>query len=164
MTMKKRLAILTLTLAAIAAVPLYVHARGGRGDHATHGFGHGGHGFGGPMAFFGHLSKLESELDLTDAQSAQIKAIFEATHEQSKGFHQQLRGGFHRVAATLIANPNDVATAQSLIDQQEAAERAWKANLLSSASKALNVLTPEQRAKLADHLAERSARWETHGR
>ena len=162
--MKKRLAILTLALAAIAAVPLYVHARGGRGDQAGHGFGHGGHGGHGPLAFFGHLSKLKSELDLTDAQSAQIKAIFKATHEQNKEFHQQLRGGFHQVAATLIANPNDVAAAQALIDQHEAAERAWKASLLSSASKALNVLTPEQRAKLADHLAERSARWENRGR
>lgn len=162
--MKKRLAILTLALAAIAAVPLYVHARGGRGDQPGHGFGHGGHGGHGPLAFFGHLSKLKSELDLTDAQSAQIKAIFKATHEQNKEFHQQLRGGFHQVAATLIANPNDVAAAQALIDQHEAAERAWKASLLSSASKALNVLTPEQRAKLADHLAQRSARWENHGR
>jgi protein CpxP len=163
--MKKRLAIITLALAAIAAVPLYVHARGGRGDHAGHGFGQGfGHAGHGPMAFFSHLGKLKAELDLTEAQSAQIRAIAEATHEQNKEFHQQLRGGFHRVAATLIANPNDVAAAQALVDQHEAAERAWKANLLTSASKALNVLTPEQRAKLAGHLAERSARWENRGR
>ena len=60
---------------------------------------------------------------------------------------------------TLVKNPNDLAAAQALIDQQTEAERAMKSNMLNAASKALNVLTTDQRAKLSDliqqHMANR---------
>jgi Spy/CpxP family protein refolding chaperone len=158
---KKRLILITLILAAVAAVPFFVYA--GPGKHArgmrAHG-AHGGHGFG----FFGHLGQLKSELGLSDAQVAQIKTIMKETHEQNAGFRDQLHGTLKDVATTLLTNPNDVAGAQAVLDRQAAAERELKSNLLVAASKALNVLTPEQRTKLALHLAERGQRWENRGR
>ena len=64
-----------------------------------------------------------------------------------------------QIMQTLVKNPNDLAAAQALIDQQTEAERAMKSNMLNAASKALNVLTTDQRAKLSDliqqHMANR---------
>lgn len=157
--MKKKILILTVVLAALAAVPIL---------HAGPGFGHGRHagpGMGGDMgahgfAILGYLGRIREELDLTDAQADQIHAILKETHEQNAQYREQLHGSMKNVAQTLIANPNDVAGAQALLDQQAAAERALKANMLTAASKALNVLTAEQRTKLAEIVAEHAERME----
>jgi Spy/CpxP family protein refolding chaperone len=156
--MKKRSLILIASLVAVVliAAPFVLHAQNRRGGHFG---GPGMHqGFGGAAAFLGHLRQLKEELDLSDAQSDQIHAILRDTHRQNAQYREQMHGGYMSVVQTLIANPNDVAAAQARLDQQTEAERALKANLLASASKALNVLTPEQRTKLGTLLAEHSAR------
>lgn len=162
--MKKRMAILTLVLVAVGAAAFVVHA--GPGNRGGHGFKHGfgGAGMHAGFEFMGHLSKLKSELDLSDAQMDQIKAIVADAHEQNKQYRKQMHGGFMTIAQKLVANPNDVAGAQAMLDQQAAAQRAVQNNLVAAAAKAVNVLTPEQRTKMADHLAEAAARWENRGR
>lgn len=152
--MKKRLILITLILAVVAAVPFVYAGPGGHGLRGMH--GRGGHG----LAFLGHLDHIKSELDLTDAQVDQIKAIVKATREQNGQYREQIHGTLKQVATVLLTNPNDVAGAQAVLDQQAAAEKALKSNLLVAASKALNVLTPEQRTKVALHLAEHGKRWE----
>jgi periplasmic protein CpxP/Spy len=165
--MKKRIILIAVVLiaAALLAVPALVAGPGGAGRHGfggpgRHGYaGHGpggGHGIGGNHAemLLGHLRHLKDELDLTDQQAEQIKAIVGEAHEQNAGQREQLHGGFRSIAEVLLANPNDIAGAQAILDQQAAAERALKTNLLTATSKALNVLTPEQRAKLGARLAE----------
>lgn len=152
--MKTRTIILILVaVIALAAVP-FVYAQG----HHGHGRGDG---FGGGM-LFGHLARAKAALDLSDAQVEQIKTIGTALREQNKPYREQLRGGFTGVAQVLIKNPNDVAGAQALLDQQEQVERTMKSNTLVAASKALNILTPEQRAKVAQFIAARQARHQTH--
>lgn len=142
----------TLIIAAVlVAVAGAVYAGPGR----AHMRGNGPHGFGG---FFGHLHEIAGELDLTQGQKTQIHGIFMEAREENKQYRQQLHGGFISVAKTLIANPDDLSAAQALLDQQDAAERALKANMLRAASKALNVLTPEQRTELARIIAERENR------
>jgi protein CpxP len=155
---KKRLIIITLILAAVAAVPFVYAGPGGHGARGMHGRG-GGHG----LAFLAHLEHVKGELDLTDAQVGQIKDIAKAAHEQNGQYREQIHGTLKQVATVLLTNPNDVAGAQAVLDQQAAAEKQLKSNLLVAASKAMNVLTPEQRTKLALHLAERGNRWENHG-
>jgi Spy/CpxP family protein refolding chaperone len=146
--MKKRLAILGLVLIAAAAA-LYA----GPGRHMR-GAGHGGHGFGAGF-MLGHLHEIADKLDLTDAQKTQIHAIFKETREANEQYHDQMHGGLKDVARVLIDNPNDLAGAQAVLDQQTATERALKSNILRGVSKALNVLTPEQRTELADLIAKR---------
>ncbi len=141
---KSTLTITILALVALVAVPLLY---AGPGRH------HGMAGFG-PLA---HLGRAQQELGLSDQQVAEIKAIFKNFHDQNAEYRDQLRGGFEGVVKTLIKNPNDIAAAQALIDQQAQAERALKTNLLNAASKALNVLTPDQREKLGQMIAERMA-------
>ncbi len=155
--MKRRIAIITLILAAVAAVP-FVYAGPGAG-HFRHGGGEHGGGHG--MAMLGHLMKVGQELDLSDAQKQQIHAIVKETRDQNASYHEQFHGTMKNIAQTLIANPNDVAGAQAILDSQAAAERALKANMLTAVSKALNVLTPEQRTKLSGIVAEHVERMES---
>jgi Spy/CpxP family protein refolding chaperone len=153
--MKKRIAIVgsIVVLAALAAVPL-VYAQG----HG--GFRH--HRGGGEMGFFAgrHLDHVAEELDLSAQQVDQIKAIFAELHEQNAQYREGVHGGMKAVMETLLKNPNDLAAAQAVIDQQAANEKALKSNMLVATSKALNVLTPDQRAELGKMIEERSARFE----
>ena len=134
-------------LLVVLVVP-FAFAQRGRGMHEH-----------GDMMMFGHLQKAKDALGLSDQQMTDIKAIFQQLHDQNAQYRQQVHGGMQQIMQTLVKNPNDLAAAQALIDQQTEAERAMKSNMLNAASKALNVLTTEQRAKLSDliqqHMANR---------
>jgi len=166
--MKKRLILISavIALAALAIVPIVYAGPGGRhmrgqGMGAGQGMG-GGHGFG--MGPFGHLGRLQAKLDLSDQQVDQLKVIFTETRQQNAQYRDQLHGGMRDIAQTLLKDPNDIAGAKALLDQQSQAEQAMKANVLQATSKALNVLTADQRTKLATMLEERADRWEARKR
>jgi len=139
-------AIVALTL---LATPLLFAGPGGRG--------HRGGAFG-PLGMLGHARE---ELNLSDQQVDEIKAIFRQVHEQNAAARQQLRGGMKDITAALLANPNDIAAAQAILDQQTQAERTLKLNVLNATSKALNVLNAEQRAKLGTMIEERMSKRES---
>jgi Spy/CpxP family protein refolding chaperone len=142
--MRKRTAVATAAVALIAlmAVPLlYAQAARHRGS----------------MMMFGHFDKIKAALGLTDQQVSQLKAVREELKAQNAPYRGQLRGGFGAVAQLLLKDPNDVTGAQGLIDQQAAARKAMQVNVLNAASKALNILTPEQRATAAQLLEQRMA-------
>ena len=134
-------------LLVVLVVP-FAFAQRGRGMHEH-----------GDMMMFGHLQKAKDALGLSDQQMTDIKAIFQQLHDQNAQYRQQVHGGMQQIMQTLVKNPNDLAAAQALIDQQTEAERAVKSNMLNAVSKALNVLTTDQRAKLSDliqqHMANR---------
>jgi Spy/CpxP family protein refolding chaperone len=151
--MKKRIAIISSTIlvaAALVAAPVVFAQMHGR--HGGHGFGHAG-GMG-MLGMLDHFGQVREQLGLTDEQVGKIHTIFGDLREQNEAFHEQMHGTLKDVARTLIANPNDVAAAQAKIEAQTAAENAMKLNALNAASKALNVLTPEQRTKLGALLDE----------
>ncbi|HEX9162672.1 MAG TPA: periplasmic heavy metal sensor [Thermoanaerobaculia bacterium] len=145
--MKKRYLIIAgiVAIIALAAVP-FLYA--GPGHH--HGTGE--------LGALGRLQKLQSALNLSDQQVDAIKAIVTDLHQQNAPLRQQLRGGRNDIINALLKNPNDVSAAQAIIDQNAAAEHTVHMNTLNAASKALNVLTPEQRDKLGQLIAERRAR------
>jgi Spy/CpxP family protein refolding chaperone len=144
--MKKRTLIFSAAALVIvlAAVPFAMaqHMRG-------HGHGHG--------MMFG-LERAKSALGLSDQQSADIKQIFTDLKTQNEPLRTSLRGGRQAIAQVLLANPNDIAGAQALLDKQIDTERQMKHNALAAASKALNVLTPDQRTKASAILQERMAK------
>ena len=158
--MRKRITLIAviLAVATLAAAPI-VHAHPGRP---------GRHGFGarppaGGFGILGHLRQVKEELALTDEQTSQIKAILADAREQNAKYRQQLRGSRGGVADALLANPNDLAGAQTLLDKQAATERLMKQNILSATAKALAVLNADQRAKLTALRAERAERRERRG-
>lgn len=149
--MKKRFAMTAgIAILAMAVAVPFLYAQPA---HPHHGQGGGEFGF-----LFGHLDKIKQALNLTDDQVAQLQAIGTDLKAQNAPLREQLHGGMQQIATTLLNNPNDVAAAQALLNQQTAAETAMKTNVLNAASKALNVLTPDQRAKVAQFLADRAAR------
>jgi len=153
MNKRNAIVIAILALIMVAGVP-FLYAQH---QHGMHGGMHGMHG--GAFADFGlgHLQRAKEYLDLTDAQVDQLKAIGKELHEQNAPYRKQLHGGLVQVAQTLISNPNDVAAAQAQLDQQNAVEATLKTNTLAAAARALNVLTPDQRAKVGEFLSKRAA-------
>lgn len=125
----------------------------------------GAEGFG-PFGGGHHLAQLQQKLGLSDAQVTEIKTIFADLRTQNQPYREQLKGGMQSVITTLLNNPNDTAAAQTIINQQEQAEAAMKANTLGAVSKALGVLTPDQRAQLGQLIqqwqAKRAARQQSH--
>ena len=148
--MNKRNTVIGAILAAtILAVPL-LHARPER--H---------HGPGGPgpgPGIFGHLKHVKEELNLSDGQVDQIRAIFADLHSKNDAYRVQARGGMRDATKTLLENPSNLSAAQAILDQQTSAEKVMKANRLAATAKALSVLTPEQRSELAKMMEERGER------
>lgn len=138
-----------LALAVLVAAP-FAFAKNGR-------HGRGGDDFGGDRVFR-HLQHAKETLGLSDDQVTQIRGIFADMRKQNAPYRESLRGGRQSIVQTLLNNPNDLAAAQALIDQQTAAERALKTNVLNATSKALNVLNAGQRAKLSTLVETRMAR------
>jgi len=84
--------------------------------------------------------------------------VFEDLRQQNAQYRQSMHSTMQQVAQILLNNPNDVAAAQAVIDEQTNAERTMKINALNAASKALNVLTPDQRTKLSTMVQEHLGR------
>jgi protein CpxP len=158
--MKRRSLILATAamLAVLVAVPIayaqHMRHRGMGGPGGPRGGELGG------IMMLGHLAHAQEVLGLSDQQVSDIKAIFKSVHEENAAYREQLHGNLKSITETLLANPNDVAAAQALLDKQEAAEHAMKSNALKAAAKALNVLTPEQRATLGEKLREHAEHFE----
>jgi Spy/CpxP family protein refolding chaperone len=152
--MKKRTLIFSAAaiLIVVLAVPFAVaqHLRSGRG--------HACMGGGSSMMMFGHMRGAKAALGLSDQQTADIKKIFTDLRAQNEPYRASLRSGRQAIAQALLTNPNDLTTAQALIDKQTDAERQIKVNALNAASKALNVLTPDQRTKASAFLQQRMAK------
>jgi Spy/CpxP family protein refolding chaperone len=148
--MKKRT--ITFSAAAIVIVLLAVPFAVAQHMRAGHGRGEDG------MMMFAHLQRAKVALGLSDQQAADIKTIVSDLRTQNEPYRASLRGGRQAIAQILLANPNDIAAAQALLDKQSDAERQMKRNALQAASKALNVLTPDQRAKAAAFLQQRMAK------
>jgi Spy/CpxP family protein refolding chaperone len=154
--MKKRtlaVVIAALTITALAATFVYADPHGMRGRR------HGG-GMFDPLS---HLMAVREELDLSDAQVDNIKTVFRDLREQNTPYREQVKGTIHDAAAVLLANPNDVAGAQAIVDRQASAEKALKTNTINAVAKALNVLTPQQRVKLAALAQKHMERRRAHG-
>jgi len=119
-----------------------------------YGGGRGGHLFGGP--FFG------AHLDLSDAQRAQIKQIMVKERPALKPlFHQEMES--HHQMLQLIQSGNfDETKAQAIATQGAQVRAQLEVEHARIASEAYQVLTAEQKAKLAEYMAKRQQRFEQH--
>ena len=125
---------------------------------------------GGPEMHHGMMMHGLKAIGASDAQIAQIKAIFaqaktdnQAAHEQLKALHQQMQALF--TAPVIDANSITALASQAQTQHDAIATRMTRA-LIDSA----NVLSPDQRAKLAalrakhaDHMKDRAQRGSSGG-
>ena len=135
--MKKR--IIAIASIAVLVVGAAVFAIG-------HGFqGPGMHG-GGP----GHGDMLEHmarELNLTDAQKQQVKAIMESAESSADGIHAKLEEVHKQLDAATANGQFDEAQVRALANQQGQLEADMTVEHLRAMSKMFAILTPEQRVK-----------------
>lgn len=120
---------------------------GKRGDHMKPGMDKGRH-------FWG------AKLDLTDAQKESLKAARTANEASMKALHENLRTAHEALDKAVTANADDAMLSKlstdlaSLIAQKELAQAKGRRDFL-------NLLTPEQKQKLAAFEAEHkdAPRW-----
>jgi Spy/CpxP family protein refolding chaperone len=118
---------------------------------------------GGPRGgddFFG--GRMFRHLDLSDAQRTQIKQIMvkekptmEPLFKQEMQTHDQMR-------QLIQSGSFDEAKAQSIATQGAQIHAQLEVQHARIASEAYQVLTAEQKAKLAQFMAERQQRWQQH--
>lgn len=147
-----------LIAATTAAVVLSISAWAGGNDDmpgrmppmGMHGM-HGDHG--GGMPFSGrHLQRLLDEAQATDAQRTQIRQIADKAQADVKALHEQGRT-LHEQGLALWAQPKlDAAAAEKLRQQMLAQHDQISKRMLQAMLDVGNVLTPEQRAKVAQQL------------
>ena len=145
-----------LRVATVAAAM----AIGGVAAHAQPGPGHhGGPGMMAPGMFGGgHMEHVLDLVNATDAQRSQIEAIFKAAQQDLAGQRDAGRK-LHEQMATLYTATNIDAAAIDTVRAQMSAQHEAASKRLSQASiDAARVLTPEQRAKIAEVMKKRQAR------
>ena len=130
------------------AVPHHKHhgdMDGKRGGHINHGKHHG---------------RFGAKLDLTDVQKESVKAARAANEVNMKDLHEKLRIAHDALDKAVTANADDAmlnklsSDLASLIAQKELAHAKGRRDFI-------NLLTPEQKQKLAAFEAERknAPRW-----
>lgn len=119
--------------------------------------GHGHRGTDGPGMMMGGrgVDRMLDGLNATEAQRTQIRQIYKAAADDMKAQREQRRA-LHERGLQIFSAPNiDAAAAESLRQQMlqlhdQASKRRMQAMLDAS-----QVLTPEQRAKMADRMKQR---------
>jgi Spy/CpxP family protein refolding chaperone len=145
---RSKISLVALAIVLVAGVAIAQRPGGPHG---------GGDFFGGPMLGF-----FSDYLDLSDAQQAQIKQIMakekpalEPLFLQEKQSHEQMlqliqSGTFDEAKATAIATQGAQIHAQLEVQHARVASEAYQ------------VLTAEQKTKLAQFITKREQRFEQH--
>ncbi len=118
--------------------------------HAHHGFGHhrgGPHAWGEQdIRFF--VGWTLREVDASDEQVARVTEIATAATADLRGLHEAHRGRREAFTTALVAG--DRAALEQLRGQELAAAETASQRLVTALADAAEVLTPEQRARLAE--------------
>jgi Spy/CpxP family protein refolding chaperone len=100
-----------------------------------------------------HLAEMVP--DATAEQKAQLKAIAGRVHAEMSAFHGQLRDAHRSVHPLLLGATVDRAGLEALrVEQLRQLDTASR-RLVASIADAAEVLTPEQRRRLAEHMEAR---------
>ncbi|MDN3921863.1 Spy/CpxP family protein refolding chaperone [Roseateles violae] len=122
-------------------------------------------GPGGPGLFDGgRIEHLLDDVDASDAQRAQIRQIMQAAR---KDLQPQREAGrkLHEQGLALFAAPTIDANAfESLRQQTQALHEQVGKRMTQAMVEAARVLTPQQRATLAEKMKKRQARMAEHMR
>ncbi len=115
----------------------------------------GPHGFGGPGGEFRHTLK---QLDLTGDQHSQVKAIWEKEKPTLQPLMQQMRQNHTAMKALEASGPFDEARTRALATQNSQTLVELQVEHARIKSEIMQILTADQKAKLAQIEANREAR------
>jgi len=148
-------------LAVAVSAGAYVHAQDTSGARPPQGEGRrggpggpGGPGFRGPGGPMGLLPMLGRELELTDAQKDQLKAIADSHKEDWKALADRGRAAHMALNQAVMADTVD----EALIRQKSSEAAAVDADMAVARARAraevFQILTAEQRAKVKERAAQ----------
>ena len=140
--MKKRILVIASVAVLVVAATVFALAQGHPG-----GQGEKMRGPGGPEQMIEHLSR---ELNLTDAQKEQAKALFEAQRATAEERHKQLEAIHTQIEAATANGQFDAATIRPLASQQAQLMTEEMIDHMRLHSKLFALLTTEQRAKAGE--------------
>jgi Spy/CpxP family protein refolding chaperone len=160
---RRRWVAAALTAAVVGAfgaqIPAYAHE--GSCNHQHHSWHHRHHGKMNPQKAEQRMEKrIDHMLDrvkATDDQKQKINAITKSAFTDLQPLHQQRRDLRHKAMALLTQPTIDQAAFDQLQTQQQQLADKISQRREQSLIEAAQVLTPEQRAKLAE-------RWQKHGK
>jgi protein CpxP len=156
---KKRLTYGALAFVAALALGVGVFAQHEGGPHGPGGPGfgheHGPGGHGGPGDMLGHFAR---ELNLTDAQQAQIKQLMDAFHEKNKALFEQNFKAEGNGPFEGLSDNFDEAAVRAAAQSRAAAHVELEVAHAKLMSQVYALLTAEQKAKVA----ELKAKFEQH--
>lgn len=139
---KKFFMIAAVILAVAAGLAVTVFAQGPGPRHGRHGW---------------MLNRMTKELNLTDAQQAQIKSIMQAEHARIQPLMQQLHQNKQAQDASLTAN-FDEAKARTAAAGQAQIMTDLMVEKQRTKSQIYAVLTPEQQQKALQLMQQREQR------
>ena len=123
-----------------------------------HGGPHGGGDFfGGPMLGF-----FTDYLDLSDAQQAQIKQIIAKEKPALQPLFKEEMQSHEQMMQLIESGSFDEAKAQAIATQGAQLRAQLEVQHARIASEAYQVLTPDQKTKLAQFIAKRQQRFQQH--
>jgi Spy/CpxP family protein refolding chaperone len=144
-------AVLVLALAVAAALAQGMHGHGG--PMGMDEFGHGG----------GHMLRFYTKyLDLTTDQQAQIKSILQKEKPAVQPLMQQMHQFHSDMAKLQDSGTFDEAKVRNLAAQQSQTMTELIVQKERIKSEMLQVLTPEQKTKLAQLRAKHEQRMQEH--
>jgi Spy/CpxP family protein refolding chaperone len=138
-------------LAAVAFSQTVVKTAQGSGHRG------GGPGFGAHMLGF-----YTDHLDLTDAQQAQMKDILAKEKPTIRPLMQQLAQSHQQMRALEQAGPFDEARVRAIANQQSQTMTELTVQKARIKSELMEVLTQDQKDKMAKFEAKRQARFQKH--
>lgn len=100
------------------------------------------------------VESIRTEVNLTDDQKAQVRAIVEATAPEAKALRESLRSSREAVKTQLVTNPNDTAALDALAKNIAATESDLVQLRISTMGKIASVLSTEQRQTIAKGVTE----------
>jgi periplasmic protein CpxP/Spy len=118
----------------------------------------GRHGYGGPGGFR-HMLK---QLDLTSAQQDQVKAIWTKEKPALQPLMEQMRQNHSAMSALEASGPFDEAKTRALATQNSQTMIELQVEHARIKSEIMQILTADQKAKLAQLEANREARMSKH--
>lgn len=142
--MKKQILVIASVAVLVVAATVFALAQGHPG-----GQGEKMRGPGGPEQMIEHFSR---ELNLTDAQKEQAKALFEAQRATGEERHKQLEAIHKQIDAATANGQFDEATIRPLASQQAQLMTEEMIDHMRLHSKLFALLTTEQRAKAGEML------------
>jgi periplasmic protein CpxP/Spy len=123
----------------------------------------GMHGRGGPDGHFNHMLEFFTDyLDLTSAQQAQVKAIWEKEKPTLQPLMQQMRQNHAAMQALETSGPFDEAKTRALATSNAQTMVELQVQHARIKAEMLQVLTPDQKTKFANFQAKKQARMQEH--